>query len=75
VLTLDQAENRLIERNLTVIAAQRGIDVARAQRLVASSLPPMQASIGNTIGEFNETRNNGLQGARFHGPATTSMSG
>ncbi len=68
VLTLDQAEQRLIDRNLTVIAAQRGIDIARAQRLVASSLPPMQASIGNTIGEFNETQNNGLRGARFHGP-------
>ncbi|TCH98054.1 TolC family protein [Roseococcus sp. SYP-B2431] len=68
VLTLAEAESRLIERNLTVVAAQRGIDAARAQRLVASSLPPMQASIGNTIGEFNETRRNGLQGARLHGP-------
>jgi outer membrane protein TolC len=69
VLTLGEAEQLLIDRNLTVIAAQRGIDVARAQRLVASSRPPMQASIGNTIGEFNETQRNGLQGARFFGPS------
>ena len=68
VLTLAAAEQLLIDRNLAVIAAQRGIDVARAQRLVASSLPPLQATVGNTFGEFNETQRNGLQGGRFHGP-------
>ncbi|MBS7809417.1 TolC family protein [Roseococcus pinisoli] len=68
VLTLGEAERLLIERNLTVIAAQRGIDIARAQRLVASSIPPMQLSAGNMIGEFNETRYSGVRGARFHGP-------
>lgn len=68
VVTMAEAERLLIERNLTVIAAQRGVDAARAQRLVASSIPPAQVSAGNTIGEFNESTNAGIRGARFHGP-------
>ncbi|WP_421996044.1 TolC family protein [Roseococcus sp.] len=68
VVTMAEAERLLLDRNLTVIAAQRGIDVARAQRLVASSLPPAQLSAGNTVGEFNETQSSGIRGARFHGP-------
>lgn len=68
VLTLAGAEQLLIERNLAVVAAQRGVDAARAQRLVASSIPPLQASAGNMLGEFNETQRNGIRGARFHGP-------
>lgn len=68
VFTLDEAERLLLERNLSVIAAQRGVDSVRAQRLVASSLPPAAVSAGNTLGEFRETRGSGVQGARFRGP-------
>lgn len=67
VLTLAEAEALLLERNLTLIAARRGVDAARAQRLVSSSLPPPQVSVGNTFGqitEFNGRRNDG----RFFGP-------
>ncbi len=70
VVTLDQAERMLLERNLNVIAAQRGVDAVRAQRLVASSLPPAQVSIGNNFAEFNSTQNgNRIEGARFISPA------
>lgn len=69
VLSLEQAERMLLERNLTVIAAQRGVDAVRAQRLVASSLPPAQVSVGNNFAEFNTTQNNRVQGARFISPA------
>ena len=68
VLSLEEAERLLLERNLAVVAAQRGVDAVRAQRLVASSLPPPNVSVGNTVGEFRETRNNGIQGARLRGP-------
>lgn len=53
-LSLADAEARLMERNLAVIAAQRGVDAARAQRLVASSLPPPSVNVGNTFAQFNE---------------------
>jgi outer membrane protein TolC len=70
VISLDEAERMLLERNLTVIAAQRGVDAVRAQRLVASSLPPAQMSVGNTFAEFNSTQNgNRIEGARFISPA------
>jgi len=75
VLTLAEAERLLMEHNLLVVAAQRGVDAARAQRLVASSRPPAQVSAGNTFGEFRETRNNGVQGARFFGPNTNVQVG
>ncbi len=63
-LTLAEAEGRLVARNLTVLAAQRGVDAARAQRLVSSSLPPPTVNVGNLFGQFNQT-NRGLQGAQF----------
>jgi len=69
VLSLDEAERMLLERNLIVIAAQRGVDAVRAQRLVASSPPPPQVSVGNSFAEFNTTQNNRVQGARFLSPA------
>ena len=75
VLTLAEAEQLLLERNLTVIAAQRGVDAVRAQRLVASSLPPPTVNAGNTFGEFRETRNNGLEGARFRAPTSNVQVG
>jgi outer membrane protein, heavy metal efflux system len=68
-LTLDQAERMLLERNLSVIAAQRGVDAVRAQRLVASSRPPAEVSVGNNFAEFNSTTNNRVQGARFISPS------
>ncbi len=63
-MTLAEAEARLVERNLVVLAARRGVDAARAQRLVASSLPPPQLSVGNSFAQFNQT-NRGLQGGQF----------
>lgn len=68
-MTLAEAEARLLERNLAVIAARRGVDAARAQRLVASALPPPTVSVGNTVAQFSETARNGLQGARFFAPS------
>ena len=63
-MTLAEAEARLIERNLVILAARRGVDAARAQRLVSSSLPPPQVSVGNSFAQFNQT-NRGLQGGQF----------
>lgn len=68
VLTLEEAERRLVENNLAVIAARRGVDAARAQRLVASSLPPPQVTIGNTTAQFNETTRQSFHGARLLSP-------
>ena len=80
VMTLDAAERLLVDRNLSVIAARRGVDAARAQRLVSSSLPPPTVSVGNTFAQFNETGRPGpgarpgapgpgaIRGARFLGP-------
>ncbi|WP_043364619.1 TolC family protein [Belnapia sp. F-4-1] len=68
-LSLEEAEVALVERNLAVIAARRGVDVARAQRLVASSRPAPTVSVGNTFAQFGETRNGALRGARYLSPA------
>ncbi|WP_187830329.1 TolC family protein [Siccirubricoccus phaeus] len=67
-LTLAEAEALLLERNLALVAARRGVDAARAQRLVASALPPPQVSVGNTIGQFVETERGGTRGARLFSP-------
>src|SRR6266853_496773 len=45
-LTLVQAENLLIERNLTVLAARYQIDASRADRLIASYKPNPVLTIG-----------------------------
>jgi outer membrane protein TolC len=74
VLTLEEAERALMERNLVVVAAQRGVDAARAQRLVSSSLPPPQVSVGNTFASFNETTQ-GVRGARFIAPTNNINAG
>jgi outer membrane protein TolC len=63
-LTLAEAERLLMERNLAVVAAQRGVDAARAQRLIASSRPPPTASLGNTFAEFRELQGSGAQAPR-----------
>src|SRR5437870_5178640 len=45
-LTLNQAENLLIQRNLSVIAARYQIDVNRAARLIASYKPNPVLTMG-----------------------------
>ena len=74
-LTLADAEQLLIERNLGVIAARRGVDAARANRLVASSLPPPQVTVGNSFAQFNETQNGSIKGARFLSPSNNIVAG
>jgi outer membrane protein TolC len=73
-LTLEEAELRLVEQNLAILAARRGVDAARAQRLVASSRPPPVVSIGNSYAQFNET-NRGLRGAQFLSPSNNLQVG
>ena len=52
------------------------MDAARAQRLVASSLPPPQVQVGNTVAQFNEpARGRALQGGRFLSPANNIQVG
>ncbi len=67
-LTLAEAERLLVERNLTVAAARYGVDAVRAQRLVASSIQPMQFTVGSTAGQFNEY-NGTVNGVRVYSPA------
>jgi outer membrane protein, heavy metal efflux system len=74
-LTLAEAEQLLIERNLAVIAARRGVDAARANRLVASSLPPPQVIVGNSFAQFNETAAGAVKGARFLSPSNNIAAG
>jgi outer membrane protein TolC len=74
-LTLEQAEQLLVQHNLTLIAARRGIDLAWAQRLVNSSLPPPQVTVGNTYAQFNESNRNSFQGARFLSPSNNITAG
>lgn len=68
VLTLTIAEQLMVERNLTVLAARKGVDIARAQRLVANQLPPPTVSAGNTAAQFNETERRPFDGGRGYGP-------
>ena len=68
-LSLEEAETALVERNLTVIAARRGLDAARAQRLVASTLPAPTVSVGNSFAQFEETRRGAVRGTRYLSPA------
>jgi outer membrane protein TolC len=74
-LTLDEAERLLVERNLAVIAAQRGVDQARALRLVASSLPPGQVTVGNTFLEFQERQRGGPAAPRGRAPDNNLLVG
>ena len=53
-LTLAEAEALLVDRNLAVIAARRGVDVARAQRLVANTRPAGSIGYSQTTGQVNE---------------------
>jgi cobalt-zinc-cadmium efflux system outer membrane protein len=74
-LTLAAAERLLLDRNLAVVAARRGVDAARAQRLVASSLPPPQVQVGNTFGQFVEASKTGAQGLRYFSPGNNLQLG
>jgi len=74
-LTLGEAEQLLIDRNLAVIAARRGVDAARANRLVASALPPPQVTVGNSFAQFNETSAGSIKGTRFLSPSNNIVAG
>ncbi|MCB4823179.1 TolC family protein [Roseicella aerolata] len=74
-LTLAEAEALLVERNLAVIAARRGVDAAQANRLVAASLPPPQVVVGNSFAEFRETAAGAIKGARFISPSHNIAAG
>mgnify|MGYP002780722217 CR=1 FL=1 len=67
-LTLGAAEELLVQRNLALLAARRGIDLARAQRLVASAFPSPTVGIATTAGQFNETTSGRVVGVRGVGP-------
>jgi outer membrane protein TolC len=67
-LTLDAAERLLLDRNLALVAARRGVDAARAQRLVASSLPPPQVTVGGAVAQVAEGSGGVGRGARVFTP-------
>lgn len=74
-ITLPEAERRFLERNLAVIAARRGVDAARAQRLVAGSSPPPQFAVGSNFAQFAERRSGGVTGGRLLSPAQSASVG
>jgi outer membrane protein TolC len=74
-LTLDAAERLLLERNLALVAARRGVDAARAQRLVASSIPPPQVIVGNTFAQFGEASRGSPRGVRLISPTSNVQVG
>ena len=74
-LTLPMAEQMLLDHNLAVVAARRGVDAAWAQRLVNSSMPPPVVTAGNTIGQFTETSQQNFQGTRFFAPTNNIFVG
>ncbi|MBR0655444.1 TolC family protein [Plastoroseomonas arctica] len=68
-ITLAEAESLLVARNLTVIAARRGVDIAAAQRLVADTNPAGSVGYGQTTAQVNERqRFSGYTGARYISP-------
>jgi outer membrane protein TolC len=76
LLSLAEAERMLVERNLVLVAAQRGVDAARAQRLVSSSRPPPSVNVGNTFGQFAEAANgSSSRDARFLSPSNNINAG
>src|SRR2546422_6076545 len=64
-LTLPQAENLLIERNLTVLAARYQIDANRAGRLIASYKPNPVLTINRPARFRSEEHTSELQ-SRLH---------
>ncbi|HEY4253541.1 MAG TPA: TolC family protein [Roseomonas sp.] len=68
-LTLPEAEALLVERNLAVVAARQGVEIARAQRLVADTAPAPTVGYSQTAGQVNEGgRFRNYYGARFLSP-------
>lgn len=68
-LTLAEAETLLVERNLALVAARRGVDIARAQVLVADTSPAPELGYGQTVGQVAESRRlGGFHGARGFTP-------
>jgi outer membrane protein TolC len=55
-VTLAEAEALLVERNLAVQAARRGVDIARAQVLVADTAPPPEIGYSQVAGQVSESR-------------------
>jgi outer membrane protein, heavy metal efflux system len=72
-LELEEAERRLLERNLAVVAAKRGVDAARAQILVAGSLPPPQVTVGGAFAQASEPVRG--RGARLYSPYSNTLVG
>jgi outer membrane protein TolC len=72
-LGLEEAERRLIERNLFVVAAKRGVDAARAQILVAGSRPPSQVTVGSAFGQVFEPASG--RTVRYYSPASNVLIG
>jgi outer membrane protein, heavy metal efflux system len=57
-LTLERAEEILLQNNLTIIAARYGVDIARAQRLTASVRPNPTLTLGAEQFNFNNPGRN-----------------
>jgi len=69
VLTLAEAEAQLVDRNLAVLAARRGVDIAQAQRLVANTRPAGSIGYGQTTAQVNEGgRFRSYSGERYVSP-------
>jgi outer membrane protein TolC len=54
-LTLDRAEEILLQNNLAIIAARYGVDIAQAQRLTASVRPNPTLRLGGEQFNLNAT--------------------
>lgn len=68
-LTLAEAEALLLERNLVLVAARRGVDAARAQVLVADTSPPPTIGYQQQVGGWSESaRFRGYNGVRGTSP-------
>ena len=57
-LTLDRAEEILLQNNLAIIAARSGVDIARAQRLTAVVRPNPTLTLGGEQFNFNNPGRN-----------------
>jgi len=57
-LTLERAEEILLQNNLAIIAARYGVDIARAQRLTASVRPNPTLTLGAEQFNFNNPGRN-----------------
>lgn len=72
-LTLPEAEAMLLDRNLAVVAARRGVDIARAQRLVADTSPAGSVSYSQTTAQVNEGgRFRAYNGGRYVSPLSNA---